>query len=313
MTKKAKIVFMGTPEFAVPSLHALHKNGQPVASVVTQPDRPKGRGRKITATPVKAAAMRLGYDVLQPSSVRTDDFRNHMAQLHPDITVVVAYGRIIPQNILSLPKLGTINVHASLLPKYRGPAPIHWAIINQEKETGVTTMMMDEGLDTGDILQSSAVEIDTGDTAGSLSQRLAERGAQVLIETIGSLEKGNIKPVPQDHSLASYAPLLKKKDGRIDWKMPATKLHAFVRGMTPWPGAFTFHEDRRLKIFKVKPVAMDHGEPPGTVIQRFPDELLVATGQGALAVLEIQGASGKRLAIQDFLRGSGIHPGTLLP
>lgn len=303
---------MGTPEFAVPSLAALHKHGQPVVSVVTQPDRPKGRGRKLTAAPVKAAAMRLGYDVLQPPSVRTDDFRDRLAQLRPDMTVVVAYGRMIPKNILSLPKLGTINVHASLLPRYRGPAPIHWAIINQEKETGITTMMMDEGLDTGDILQSSAVEIDPADTAGSLSRRMAERGAQVLMETIRSLERGRIKPVPQDHSLASYAPLLKKNDGRIDWKMPAVKLHAFVRGMTPWPGAFTFHGDRRLKIFDIEPLAMDHGKAPGTVIQRFPDELIVAAGQGALAILEIQGASGKRLAIQDFLRGSGIDPGTQL-
>lgn len=312
MRKKNKIVFMGTPEFAVPALEALHKNGQHIALVVTQPDRPKGRGRKVAPTPVKAAATRLGCDVIQPASIRTEVFSKRMAQLNPDMTVVVAYGRIIPKDILSLPKLGTINVHASLLPKYRGPAPIHWAIINREKQTGVTTMLMDEGLDTGNLLQSLIVEIDPEDTAGTLYNRLAERGAEVLIQTIRSFEDGNIKPVPQDHSKASYAPLLKKNDGRMDWKMPAQHLHAFVRGMTPWPGAFTFHGDRRLKIFKVEPILTDGSEAPGTIIKGFPDELLVSTGQDALSILEIQGASGKRLLIKDFLRGSNIHPGTVL-
>lgn len=210
MKKKARIVFMGTPEFAVPALEALHKNGQHIILVVTQPDRPKGRGRKVVPTPVKAAATRLGCDVIQPLSIRTDEFSDRMAQLKPDLTVVVAYGRIIPKNILSLPKLGTINVHASLLPKYRGPAPIHWAIINQEKQTGVTTMLMDEGLDTGDLIQSLTVKINPDDTTGTLYDRLAERGADVLIQTIRNFEDGNIRPAPQDHSRASYAPLLKK-------------------------------------------------------------------------------------------------------
>lgn len=312
MKKQAKIVFMGTPEFAVPILEALYNNGQQIALVITQPDRPKGRGRKVTPTPVKAAAIRLGFDVMQPPSIRTAEFANHLAQLQPDLSVVVAYGRIIPKNILSLPKLGTINVHASLLPKYRGPAPIHWAIINQEKKTGVTTMLMDEGLDTGDLIQSATVEIYPEDTTGTLYHRLAERGADLLLQTIRSFEDGNVKPVPQDHSQASYAPLLKKNDGRIDWKLPAQQLHAFVRGMTPWPGAFTFHGDKRLKIFEVEPVPTAVADAPGTVIQGFPDELLVSTGRDALSILEIQGASGKRLLIKDFLRGAKIHPGTLL-
>ena len=312
MKKKAKIVFMGTPEFAVPTLTALHKNSQNIALVVTQPDRPKGRGRKIAPTPVKAAAIRLGYDVIQPVSIRTTEFSDRMAQLKPDIVVVVAYGHIIPKNILSLPKLATINVHASLLPKYRGPAPIHWAIINGENKTGITTMLMDEGLDTGDILQSLTVEIGPEDTSGTLYNRLAERGADLLIQTLRSFEDGDIKPVPQDHLQASYAPLLKKNAGRIDWNMPAKDLQAFIRGMTPWPGAFTFHGDKRLKIFKAKPVQMDGSGTPGTVMKGFPDELTVSTGQDALSILEIQGASGKRLLIKDFLRGSDIHPGTML-
>jgi len=294
MKKKAKIIFMGTPEFAVPALNVLHKNGQNIALVVTQPDRPKGRGRKVAPTPVKTAAIRLGYDVIQPASIRTTEFSNRMAQLKPDIVVVVAYGHIIPKDILSLPKLATINVHASLLPKYRGPAPIHWAIINGERKTGITTMLMDEGLDTGDIL-------------------LAERGADLLIQTLRSFEDGDIKPIPQDHLQASYAPLFKKNAGRIDWHMPAIDLQAFIRGMTPWPGAFTFHGDKRLKIFKAKPAQMDGSGVPGTIMKGFPDELVVSTGQDALSILEIQGASGKRLLIKDFLRGSNIHPGTILP
>jgi len=313
MKKKAKIIFMGTPEFAVPALNVLHKNGQNIALVVTQPDRPKGRGRKVAPTPVKTAAIRLGYDVIQPASIRTTEFSNRMAQLKPDIVVVVAYGHIIPKDILSLPKLATINVHASLLPKYRGPAPIHWAIINGERKTGITTMLMDEGLDTGDILQSLTVEIGPEDTSGTLYNRLAERGADLLIQTLRSFEDGDIKPIPQDHLQASYAPLFKKNAGRIDWHMPAIDLQAFIRGMTPWPGAFTFHGDKRLKIFKAKPAQMDGSGVPGTIMKGFPDELVVSTGQDALSILEIQGASGKRLLIKDFLRGSNIHPGTILP
>ncbi|UCD32322.1 MAG: methionyl-tRNA formyltransferase [Desulfobacterales bacterium] len=312
MTKKAKIIFMGTPEFAVPALKALHENDQNIALVVTQPDRPKGRGRKVAPTPVKLTATHLDYDVIQPTSIRTFEFSNHLAQYEPDMVVVVAYGRIIPKDILSLPKLATINVHASLLPKYRGPAPIHWAIINGEKETGITTMLMDEGLDTGDILQSLTVEIDPEDTSGTLYSRLAERGAGLLIQTLRSFEDGDIKPIPQDHSRASYAPLLKKNDGHITWNMPAKNLLDFIRGMSPWPGAFTFHGKRRLKIFKAKPVQMDASGAPGTVLEGFPDELVVATGQDALSILEIQGASGKRLLVKDFLRGSNIHPGTTL-
>ena len=312
MTKKAKIIFMGTPEFAVPALKALHENDQNIALVVTQPDRPKGRGRKVAPTPVKTTATHLGYDVIQPTSIRTSEFSNHLAQYEPDMVVVVAYGRIIPRDILSLPKLATINVHASLLPKYRGPAPIHWAIINGEKETGITTMLMDEGLDTGDILQTLTVEIDPEDTSGTLYNRLAERGAGLLIQTLRSFEDGDIKPIPQDHSRASYAPLLKKNDGHITWNMPAKNLQDFIRGMSPWPGAFTFHGNRRLKIFKAKPVQMDASGVPGTILKGFPDELVVATRQDALSILEIQGASGKRLLVKDFLRGFNMHPGTTL-
>lgn len=312
MKKKAKIIFMGTPEFAVPSLRALYKNGHDVTLVVTQPDRPKGRGRKIVPPPVKKAAISLGYEVIQPASIRTAEFANHMAKHKPDIVVVVAFGHIIPKNILVVPKVATINIHASLLPKYRGPAPIQWAIINGERETGVTTMLMDEGLDTGDILFSSTVEIAPGDTAGTLHDRLSDLGADLLIQTLKSFEADNINPIPQDHSQATYAPILKKNNGRIDWEKPAEKIEAFIRGMTPWPGAFTFHGNKRLKVFKARPIIRDTAETPGVVIQGFPDELCVATGKGVLSVMEIQGESGKRLLVKDFLRGYKINPGTVL-
>jgi methionyl-tRNA formyltransferase len=312
MKNKAGIIFMGTPEFAVPSLKALHKNDQDIALIVTQPDRPKGRGRKLTPSPVKETAMNLGYSVIQPSSIRTDEFMNCIEKSTPDFIVVVAFGHIIPKKILAIPKIATINIHASLLPKYRGPAPIQWAIINEEKKTGVTTMLMDEGLDTGDILLSSKLEIASDDTSDSLHDRLADLGADLLIQTLNAFEAGDINPIPQDHSQATYAPMLKKNDGRMNWETPANAIEAFIRGMTPWPGAFTFHENKRLKIFRAKTIAMDTEASPGTVIKGFPNELWISTGKGVLSIMELQGESGKRLLIKDFLRGYKLPPGTHL-
>ena len=312
MKKKAGIIFMGTPQFAVPALKALHKNDQDIALVVTQPDRPKGRGRKLTPSPVKETAMNLGYSVIQPSSVRTTEFSNCIEKHAPDFIVVVAFGHIIPKNILTIPEIGAINIHASLLPKYRGPAPIQWAIINEEKETGVTTMLMDEGMDTGDILLSSDLKISPDDTSDTLHDRLADLGADLLIQTLNAFETGDINPVSQDHSQATYAPMLKKNDGRMNWERSADALEAFIRGMTPWPGAFTFHGKKRLKIFRAKPIVMDTEASPGTVIKGFPDELWIATGKGVLSIMEVQGESGKRLLIKDFLRGYKLPPGTHL-
>ena len=257
-------------------------------------------------------ALKLGYDVVQPVSIKTGEFKNLMKRQKPDMIIVVAFGQILSKNILNIPKLATINVHASLLPKYRGSAPIQWAVINGEKETGVTTMLMDEGMDTGDILLSSKTEITLNDTAGSLHDRLADLGADLLIQTLKTIETKGLNPTPQDHARATFAPLLKKKDGHLNWQMPAASLDTFIRGMTPWPGAFTFHMDKRLKIFKAGPIPMEVDELPGTVIKGFPDELRVSTGKGALLVLEIQGASGKRLLTKDFLRGYNIAPGDVL-
>lgn len=312
MKRGLKIIFMGTPDFAVPALKALHAHKSDIALVITQPDRPQGRGRKVMPPPVKNAAVQMGYHVVQPASIKTDDFEDLVNKQKPDIIIAVAFGHILPKNILAVPNLATVNLHASLLPKYRGSAPIHWAIIRGEKETGVTTMLMDEGMDTGDILMSSKLVITPDDTAGTLHDRLAYLGADLLIKTLDLIENGKLTSTPQDHDQATYAPLLKKEDGHIDWKMPAAGLDPFIRGMTPWPGAFTFHESKRLKIFKTKPLSVDINEPPGTVIKGFPDELRVATGKGVLSIMEIQGASGKRLLIKDFLRGYSILPGDVL-
>ena len=312
MNKKARIIFMGTPEFAVPALRALHNNDLNVVLVVTQPDCRKGRGRRLSPPPVKKTAVNLGYPVLQPSSVRSVEFSNIIAEYEPDFIVVVAFGRIIKKNILDIPKIAAINIHASLLPKYRGSAPIQWAIIKGENKTGVTIMLMDEGMDTGDILLSSEIEISPDDTSDILHDRLADLGANLLIETLNAFDTGDIHPISQDHIQATYAPMLKKDDGRMNWKTPAQSLEAFIRGMTPWPGAFTFHGEKRLKIFKAKAISANANDSPGTVMKGFPDELWIATGNGVLSVLEIQSESGKRLPIKDFLRGYALPPGTHL-
>ena len=310
--KIENIIFMGTPSFAVPSLKALAQNAYNVSLVVTQPDRPKGRGRKVIPPPVKSAALTLGYDVLQPASVRTDEFSVQISAVKPDLYVVVAFGRILPANILAVPGLGAINVHASLLPKYRGAAPIQRAIINGEAKTGITTMLMDNGLDTGDILLKSETEILPDDTSSTLHDRLADMGALLLIKTLREIESGAFRTVPQDNELATYAPLLNKKDGCIDWSLTAERIESFIRGVTPWPGAFTFYNKKRLKIFKAAALRAAIEEKPGKVIKSFPGELIVATGKGTLSILEIQSASGKRLAVEAFLQGNPVPPGTML-
>ncbi len=307
-----KIVFMGTPDFAVPSLQALHESRHEIALVVTQPDRPRGRGRKIMPSPVKEAAVRFGYDLLQPERVHTPEVHDVISDLEPDLLVVVAFGQILPLSLISMPRYHAINVHASLLPRYRGAAPIQWALIKGESETGVTTMAMDAGMDTGDILLASTVAVEPSDTAATLHDTLAKEGANLLLETVEKLLMGKIDPKPQDPSKASYAPLLKKGDGRINWELPAQNIENFIRGVTPWPGAFTFCDDRRLKIYKSKHLDKKTQEAPGTVLMSFPDELLVATGKGALLIEELQGASGKCMATKDYLCGCSMETGTVL-
>jgi methionyl-tRNA formyltransferase len=309
---KFTIIFMGTPDFAVPTLHLLSQKGYDVALVVTQPDRPKGRGRKLVPPPVKVKALELNLEVTQPSTLKSKEFTDQIKRIQPDFLVVIAFGHILSDKILQLPKFGAINIHASLLPEYRGPAPIQWAIINGDSQTGITTMFMDKGMDTGNVLLTEKEPILPEDTAATLHDRLANSGADLLIRTLKDYAAHKLKPIVQDHSKATYAPLLKKQDGHIDWQRPAEELEPFIRGMTPWPGAFTFHNETRLKIFKAAPIPENISEAAGTILKAFPDELRVATGRGALSILEIQGPSGKRLDVADFLRGYPLPPGTIL-
>jgi methionyl-tRNA formyltransferase len=309
------IIFMGTPEFAVPALKSLSEEEYKISLVVTQPDRPKGRGRKMVPPPVKQEAIHSGHKIIQPESIKTDMFYDQLKELEPDFIVVVAFGNMLPENLLSLPQLGGINIHPSLLPKYRGPAPIQHALINNEQETGVTIMMLDSGMDTGDILMSQKITIPPDSTSETLHNTLSQKGAELLVQTLEGFRNNTIKRTPQDHSKATYAPFLKKKDGLIDWHQPADKLSAFVRGMTPWPGAYTFMNGKqRIKIFKVKPAHNDQADKtaaPGTVLKGFSNELRISTGREAVSILEIQGASGKRLQINEFLKGCKIPPGTV--
>jgi methionyl-tRNA formyltransferase len=310
MTTGYDIVFMGTPDFAVPALKALAASGHRVVLVVTQPDRPRGRGRKILPPPVKMAAAALGCPTLQPPSLKDEATQAALAAAGADFFVVVAYGQILSKAVLAMPKNGCINVHASLLPRYRGPAPVHRAVIDGEKETGVCTMLMDPGLDTGDLLICSREEIRKTDTAGTLHDRLALRGAETLVRTLEAWASGSVQRRPQDHDRATYAPLLKKNDGRIDWGKPARAIEPFIRGMSPWPGAFTFFGSRRIKIFRAEAVAGEISAAPGTVIASAPGELVIAAGDGeALSVLEVQEASGNRLAVSEFLKGCRIGLG----
>ena len=310
--KPYKIMFMGTPDFAVPALRALDASPHTVACVVTQPDRPKGRGRKLTPPPVKTWALELDYPLIQPQNYDDPVFTAAARQHAPDWFVVIAFGHILKKKHLALPRRGSLNLHASLLPRHRGPAPIQWSIIKGDAETGVTTMIMDEGLDSGDVLLTARTAIKSCDTAASLHDRLAIMGADLLLETLNALAADQIEPVPQEHAAATYAPLLTKADGRIQWAQTARQIDALIRGLTPWPGAYSFYQGQRLKIFQVGPATARQAAAPGTVLPGFPDELRVATGDGALSVLEIQGQGGRRMPAADFLKGRPIPPGARL-
>jgi methionyl-tRNA formyltransferase len=300
---------MGTPDFALPTLHALHQSSYDVPLVVTQPDRPKGRGRHPAPPPIKRAALQMGYAIAQPTDVREPAFVNQLTALKPDFLVVVAYGQILPDRILKIPRHGALNVHASLLPRYRGPAPIQWAIMRGETQTGVTTMLMDRGVDTGDTLLRAQTPIHSHDTAATLHDRLAQMGGDLLVQTLAGICQGTVLPRAQQHAHATYAPMLQKTHGRVEWHKPAAEIDAMIRAMTPWPGAFCLKEGKRYKIHKACPLPLDAQKAPGSVTPGFPDELRIATGNGVLSILEIQGESGKRMQIKDFLRGHPIAPG----
>lgn len=312
MNHPYRIVFMGTPDFAVPTLRRLHESLNAVVAVVTNPDRPKGRGRQKVPSPVKQAADRWGYTLFQPMSGKDPWLREKLEDLRPDLLVVVAYGQILPPSVLAIPRLGPINVHASLLPRYRGPAPIQWAIINGDRQTGVTTMWMAEGMDTGDLLLQQSVAMAPDETSESLHRKLAETGAELVIDTLDGLASGQLSATPQDESSVTYAPMLKKEDGHIDWTRSAKALDSLIRGVNPWPGAFTFLSHKRLKIFRAEPKDVQVQEKPGIVVDGFPGDLEVAAGKGVLRLKELQLESGKRLSVDAFVRGCPIPPGTLL-
>ena len=284
-----RIVFLGSGSFAIPSLEALLDAGHDVAALVTQPDREKGRGQALAPPPTKPVAERRGLAVLQPRRVREPEAQEALRRLAPELQVVVAFGQILPRSVIDIAPRGTVNVHASLLPRLRGAAPIQWAIANGETETGVTTMQIDEGLDTGPTLLSRATPIGPEETAAELEPRLARLGAELLLETVRGLQAGTVLPVPQDHARATLAPLLKKEDGRIDWSLPAARVASRARGFHPWPGAFTFHEGRLVKVLRVREApGVGAGVDAGTVVAVGADGVTVACGGSALRLVEVQ-------------------------
>jgi methionyl-tRNA formyltransferase len=309
-TSRTRIIFMGTPDFAVPPLQALAaRKDFEICLVVTQPDRPKGRGRKLTPPPVKKAARVLGLDIFQPEKLNTDDAAARLSGLAPDYFVVAAFGQILSQRILDIPKKYPVNIHASLLPGYRGAAPIQAAIRNMEKMTGITTMVMAKALDAGDMLLQESTPIHPEDTAQRLHDRLSVMGADLIIKTIDQINTHCLTPTPQDHEKASYAPMLKKQDGCINWALSSRQIVAHINAMNPWPGAFTHLGDTRLKIFAAAALGDDFGEEtaalPGTVCSLDKKGIHVAAGKGRIIIQEIMGTSGKQMSADAFLRG---HP-----
>lgn len=309
-----KVVFMGTPEFAVPSLDALLDAGYDVIGAFTQPDRPVGRGHKLAACPVKQRALERGVPVYQFERVRGQKGLDTMRALAPDVVVTAAFGQILSKKLLEVPKFGTVNVHASLLPQYRGAAPINWCIVMGEKVAGVTTMLTDPGIDTGDMLLSRSTPIGELETAGELSERLSKIGAELLIETLDKYLKGEISPVKQDESRMSHQPMLDKEMGRIDWTRGAAEIGCQARGLNPWPCAFTTWNGEPLKVYLARPADMDNGgAAPGTVVESSAKKgLFVSCGDGVLELMEIQAPNAKRMQAKAYLMGKKIDAGTVL-
>lgn len=306
-----KIIFMGTPDFAVGTLRSLAEAGHEITLVVSQPDKPKGRGHAMVPTPVKAVAEELGIPVFQPVKIR--EAKDVLEKTEADVCVVAAFGQIIPASILHMKKYGCINVHASLLPKYRGAAPIQWAVIDGEKESGVTIMQMDEGLDTGDMLAKAIVPLDGKETGGSLFDKLSEAGGRLCVETLAKLEKGEITPEKQGESPTADASMLDKKMGNIDWNKSAVVIERLVRGLNPWPSAYTHLDGKTLKIWAcdVLPQSASKGES-GEILEVTKDAIHVQTGDGILVLREIQLAGKARMDAGAFLRGYKVVPGTVL-
>jgi methionyl-tRNA formyltransferase len=308
--KNYKIIYMGTPGFAVPPLETLSEKGFDIVLVVTQPDKRQGRGKKIVSSPVKNTAAKLGLEIFQPEKIKSDEAFEKLKSYDPDFLIVAAYGQILSKKILDIPKFGAINIHASILPYYRGASPIQHAVLNMEKETGITTMLMDEGLDTGDILEVIKTEIGKKETAGELHDRLSYLGAKAIINTLDNFSA--ITPRSQDDSKATYAPLLKKENGHIDWSQAGDEIDARIRAFNPWPGTFTLYNGERLKIYSIEKISDFSGKKPGTIVKAEDNQLIVAAGDCDVNLLEVQPAGKKVIKTKDFLRGYKIEQETVL-
>ena len=306
-----KIIYMGTPDFAVGPLKALIEAGHEICAVVTQPDRQKGRGKEMAPSPVKECAMEYGLPVLTPVKIKEAEAIEELKRYPADIFVVAAFGQILSEEILNMPEYGCVNIHASLLPKYRGAAPIQWSIIDGEKETGVTIMQMDKGLDTGDILFQKKVPITEEETGASLFDKLAEAGAELIVEALAKIEKGEVTPLKQDDNNSCYAKMLSKSTGKIDWNKSAVEIERLVRGLNSWPSAYTEYKGKQLKIWKAEVLPHIEGKP-GTIAKVTKDAVIVCTGDGALSLLEIQLEGKKRMSTKEFLLGRTFEEGEVL-
>ena len=298
------IVFMGTPQFAVSSLQKLYDNGHNIKLVITQPDKPFGRGKKIKKSEVKEKAEELGLEIFQPLKVKTEDSVSKIKELNPDLIVVIAYGQILSKEILDIPRLGCINVHASLLPKLRGAAPINWSIINGDDKSGVTTMLMDVGLDTGDMLLKEEVDITEDMTAGELHDILSEVGSELLIKTINKIEDKTINPIKQDDSISTYAPMLKKETSLINWNDSAKNVHNMVRGLNPDQVAYFAYDDKNIKVYKTSYINDECNYEPGTVVKVDKTGIYVKTGDGVIIIKELQMPGKNKMSVEDYLRGN---------
>lgn len=304
-----KVIYMGTPDFAVGALESILAAEHEVLLVVTQPDKPQGRGKAEKFTPVKECALKHDIPVFQPVRIKTPESVEYLKQFDADVFVVAAFGQILSQEILDMPKYGCINIHASLLPKYRGSAPIQWVILNKENETGVTIMQMDAGIDTGDMLLQKGFELTKQDTGETVHDKLSALGAEMIVEALSALEAGTLKPVAQSDENTCYAPMLTKSLGCIDWSKDADTIDHYVRGLYPWPGTYTYLEGKKVKLFSVIPVELSQAAKPGEVVAVEKDSIVVATGEGALVIPELQLEGKKRMPVKDFLLGYKMTPG----
>lgn len=298
------IVFMGTPEFAVPPLEALHSKGYDISLVITQKDKRRGRGKKLLPTPVKEKALELGLEVYQPDSVNGEDTIDRLKEINPDVIVVVAFGQILKKDLLNIPKYGCLNIHASILPKYRGAAPINWAIINGEKETGITIMEMDEGLDTGDILKVERIPIEKDDDSISIHDKLSHLGAKLIIQVLEEMRMGKIEKTPQNHELSSYAPMLSKETGRIDWNNNGNNIINLIKGLKPWPSAYFIYNGDSIKIHKARMEDRLNDEENGVVVKVSDEGIYVNCKDSTIVIEELQFPGKRKMKVSEYLRGN---------